>query len=189
MGGFNVGSSGGNCGSYFYCKGDTPLNFIDPDSLIFVNSTFKPVFIVLHHSLTKDGNVVDSPAIRKYHMETNGWGDIGYHFLTELVNGEYKVVEGRSLLRQGAHVKGFNNISLGICMVGNFDIAPVPLEQWKLTLKLVRRLQWFLHIPSDRVIGHREAQAKMNVPEGQRKTCPGLQCNMDSFRDDLLKTI
>lgn len=165
------------------------MNFIDPDSLKFVNSTFKPCFIVIHHSLTKDGNVVDAAAIRKYHMETNGWSETGYHYLTELVNGEYRVVEGRSIMRMGAHVKNFNNISLGICMVGNFDKEPVPVEQWRLTQKLVKRLQWFLHIPTERVIGHREAQAHMNVPADQRKTCPGLLCNMDSFREDISRII
>jgi N-acetylmuramoyl-L-alanine amidase len=164
-------------------------NFIDPDSLKFVNSTFKPCFIVIHHSLTKDGDVVDWSAIRRYHKETNGWGDVGYHFGVERVNGEYHVLEGRSMMRQGAHVKNFNNISLGICMVGNFDKEPVPVEQWNLTLKLVKRLQWFLHIPSERVLGHWEAQAHMNVPENQRKSCPGLLCNMDSFREDLTRVI
>ena len=44
-----------------------------------------PQYIVIHHSLTKDGTVADWEAIRRYHKEINGWSDIGYHYGIERV--------------------------------------------------------------------------------------------------------
>jgi N-acetylmuramoyl-L-alanine amidase len=155
------------------------------DEIEFLNPEFHPKFIVIHHSLTKDGQTVDSKAIRKYHMEVNGWSDVGYHFLVEKDIDEYRIVPGRPMLRPGAHVKGLNNQSMGICMVGNFDLAPVPQAQWDLTLRLTRKLQWFLHIPTDQVLGHREAQARLGVTESERKSCPGKMVDMDAFRHAL----
>ena len=159
------------------------------DDLELLNPNFHPKFIVIHHSLTKDQKTVDSKAIRKYHMEVNGWVDVGYHFLTEFTGEHYSIVSGRSMLKTGAHVKDFNTQSLGVCMVGNFDLNEVPHDQWQLTLRLVRKLQWFLHIPTEMVIGHREAQALLGMPLEKRKTCPGLKCDMVSFRLDLASMI
>jgi N-acetylmuramoyl-L-alanine amidase len=160
---------------------------IDVDSLVFLKPNFLPQWIVIHHSLTKDSKTVSWDAIRKYHMEVNHWSDVGYHFGTELVGSNYVIQEGRSMLRMGAHVQNFNHHSIGICMVGNFDLEPVPVEQWRLTLRLVKKLQHFLSIPTKQVIGHREAQVLVNVPPSGRKSCPGNKCDMNSFRRDLVE--
>lgn len=37
-----------------------------------------PRGFVIHHSLTADGSTVSVPAIRKYHRDVKGWGDVGY---------------------------------------------------------------------------------------------------------------
>jgi N-acetylmuramoyl-L-alanine amidase len=162
---------------------------LSPEDIDLLNPNFHPKFIVVHHSLTEDQKVVDWEAIRKYHTEVKGWSDIGYHFGVEFISDGYKILQGRSILRQGAQVKDFNSQSLGVCMVGNFDLNPVPHDQWQLTLQLVRKLQWFLHIPTDNVIGHREAQELLQMPLDQRKSCPGTKCDMGVFRSDLSKMV
>jgi hypothetical protein len=35
--------------------------------------------LIIHHSLSKDGQTVDWNAIRRYHIQEKGWDDIGYH--------------------------------------------------------------------------------------------------------------
>lgn len=141
-------------------------------------------YIVMHHSLTPDGRAKDWDAIRRYHVETNGWRDIGYHFGVELDGAEYVVRTGRPVPFKGAHVGDgdFNLKSIGVCVVGNFDAAPVPVEQWDLARLLVRRLRNALGVPAAMVLGHREAQFAAGVQPAGRKSCPGRLFDMEAFR-------
>ena len=49
-----------------------------------------------------------------------GTRDIGYHFVIQR-NGE--VDEGRPIEQTGAHVKGHNHDSIGICYIGGVEAA------------------------------------------------------------------
>ena len=60
--------------------------------------------------------------IRRWHVEDNGWSDIGYHYLIDR-NG--KVEEGRPLEKAGAHVKGRNANSIGISLFGGHGSSAV----------------------------------------------------------------
>ncbi len=84
-----------------------------------------PKGICIHHSLTADGYVKqDTDAIRRYHVETNGWDEIGYHYLVERIDGVPQVTTGRPAEYQGAHCPALNATHFGICIVGNYDLAP-----------------------------------------------------------------
>lgn len=56
--------------------------------------------------------------IQREHMQSRGYGDIGYHFLIDPAG---RVWQGRDLRWQGAHADGANNRqNIGICVLGNF---------------------------------------------------------------------
>jgi N-acetylmuramoyl-L-alanine amidase len=137
-----------------------------------------PKRIVLHHSLTADSGTVSWGAIRRYHTETNGWSAIGYHFGIELVGDWYEVLLGRMMNETGAHTAGQNHDSLGVCFVGNFDETPVPDEQWRAGVKLVRGLCTVFGIPASQIYGHREFAPK---------SCPGKLFDVARFAREVMK--
>ncbi|MFJ2189196.1 N-acetylmuramoyl-L-alanine amidase [Kitasatospora sp. NPDC087861] len=53
--------------------------------------------------------------IQNYHMDSNGWSDIGYNFL---VDTSGRVFEGRGWYLQGAHAYGANTTHIGVCFIG-----------------------------------------------------------------------
>lgn len=70
--------------------------------------------IVLHYSATPPDMDIGAEEIKKWHLE-RGFMDIGYHFV---VRRDGTIERGRSIDLAGAHVKGHNADSVGICYVG-----------------------------------------------------------------------
>ena len=74
--------------------------------------------IIVHCSATREGQDVSVDTIRKWHVEGRGWSDIGYHFYID-ING--KIHKGRDIARMGAHCKGQNRNSIGVCYCGGVE--------------------------------------------------------------------
>lgn len=79
--------------------------------------------IIVHCSATKRGQDIGVKEIRKLHVKMNGWSDIGYHFVIRR-NGQ--IEKGRPVEIIGAHCKGHNANSIGICLVGGIDNSGKP---------------------------------------------------------------
>ena len=74
--------------------------------------------IIIHCSATPEGKDYTVDQIRDWHVRGNGWSDIGYHFVID----RYGVVhKGRPVEKIGAHTKGQNARSIGICLIGGMD--------------------------------------------------------------------
>jgi N-acetylmuramoyl-L-alanine amidase len=142
-----------------------------------------PEFIIVHHSLTEDGQTVSWPAIRKYHVEVNGWKDIGYHAGIELVNSRHEILLGRMENEPGAHCTGFNDRSLGIVLLGNYDKAKPGAEALELLKKWCRSKMVVYNIPVEKVIGHWETYEMRDM--APQKSCPGVFFSMADFRASL----
>lgn len=122
--------------------------------------------IVLHCSATRCNR--DYPVQQLYHdhVEVNHWRFIGYHYYIRK-NG--RVEATRPLERMGAHAKGYNAHSIGICYEGGLDALGHPDDtRTEAQKKAINRLIVQLHqqFPTIKhVLGHRD------LP-GVQKACP-----------------
>lgn len=80
--------------------------------------------LVIHCSATPPSMDIGARWIRKLHMSpdpndsSKPWSDIGYHGVIRR-DGTYE--DGRDINRTGAHVRGYNTGSIGVCLVGGVD--------------------------------------------------------------------
>lgn len=116
--------------------------------------------IILHCTATAQGREVSVASIRAGHLARN-FADIGYHFVIGL---DGTIHPGRPIETAGAHTKGHNERSIGICYVGGY--APdgkTPMDtrtdpQRRSMERLVKEL--LLRFPGATVHGHYEFAPK-----------------------------
>ena len=73
--------------------------------------------IIIHCSATREEQQVSVDTIRDWHL-AKGWNDIGYHFYIDL---DGTINKGRDIDKIGAHCKGHNRNSIGICYCGGVE--------------------------------------------------------------------
>ena len=73
--------------------------------------------IIVHCSATREGQQVSVDTIRDWHL-AKGWNNIGYHFYIDL---DGTINKGRDIDKIGAHCKGHNRNSIGICYCGGVE--------------------------------------------------------------------
>ena len=109
-----------------------------------------PTHIVVHHSASTRDEPIST--IREWHLD-HGWRDVGYHYYIRK-SGEIEV--GRMEHIQGAHARGMNDTSLGICVSGDFTKEAPTEEQITNLARLIMSITKRYDIPLHNVIGHEE---------------------------------
>jgi len=81
-------------------------------------------WLFLHHSAGPDNGADAVAAIQRFHQDTRGWADIAY---TWVYSPRYRTFfEGRGPGIHGAHTRGYNKTGHAVCVLGNYELEPVP---------------------------------------------------------------
>ena len=119
--------------------------------------------IIVHCAATPEGRDVDVATIRRWHVEGNGWRDIGYHFVVTL---DGVVHAARPINQTGAHVRGRNRGTIGVCYVGGVAndgrLTPKDTRTPAQKAALEQLLRDLLRANPEisRISGHRDYAAK-----------------------------
>ena len=94
--------------------------------------------------------------IRDWHVNGNGWSDIGYH---AVIRRSGQIEFGRHFDDPGAHVQGKNYQSVGVCVVGGVNEDGLAdgnftADQF-VSLKVVL-IMLMRSYPGAKVLGHRD---------------------------------
>lgn len=116
--------------------------------------------IIIHCSATPEGRAVTAADIDRWHRQ-RGFKSIGYHYVV-LLDGT--VQRGRAESEIGAHCKGHNRQSIGICYIGGCDATTMQPKdtrtaaQRKMLSKLIADIR--RRYPSAKVCSHKDFAAK-----------------------------
>lgn len=151
----------------------------------------KITHLIVHHTATAN-DAKDWPAmvrcIWNFHAYTNGWRDLGYHFLID-PNGV--IYEGRAGGENviGSHFSCANTGTVGIAMLGNFMTeAPTPKARQSLEILLNRECAK-LRLKPEAITYHASTRLKLPVIAGHRdandakvmSVCAGTKCPGDKL--------
>ncbi len=135
--------------------------------------------IIIHCSATPEGEDYTVDQIRGIHLE-RGFTDIGYHWY---ITRDGKIHKGRDESKVGAHTKGQNANSIGVCYCGG--CPPRSISGWnrmgkdtrtqaqrEAIIKLCKDLKH--RYPNSTIHGHNEFAAKA-CPSFNVQTDPDLR--------------
>ena len=120
--------------------------------------------IILHCSDSDVPSHQKISVILDWHLR-RGFRDVGYHYFINWGGG---IEKGRDLNMQGAHCKGHNSDSIGICLGGRKKFTS---EQFSALAELIKDLLLkYPHLSYSDIYGHNEFA---------NKTCPNF--NVSDF--------
>jgi N-acetylmuramoyl-L-alanine amidase len=144
--------------------------------------------LIVHHSAganTSNNWTAVVNSIWDYHVNTNGWSDIGYNWL---IAPDGKIYQGRPDDKIGAHFCAQNSATMGVCMIGTYTSENItPLARFSLEQLLVWKACRNTLDPTDSVF-HAGSQLVLPVISGHRDgcatSCPGnlLHAALPSIR-------
>ncbi len=122
----------------------------------------KTRYIVVHCSASGPDSDIGVDEIRDWHINRNGWRDIGYH---AVIRRDGQIEFGLHFDEAGAHVKGQNYQSVGVCLVGGLDLTGKASNNF--TAVQLESLRWLIAVlarayPGAEVLGHRDLYPDLN---------------------------
>ncbi|SRR5258708_5634212 len=78
-------------------------------------------YLTIHHTAGPDTQTPEE--IAAFHVQSRGWGGIGYHFLVDKNGNVYYVGD---LTTARANVLNMNELVIGICLIGTFMNGAIP---------------------------------------------------------------
>jgi hypothetical protein len=139
----------------------------------------------VHHTATgNDYSRSDVPAIirgmYRYHTQTLGWFDLGYNFLVDRFGRAWIGRSGGpNRLVRGAHTLGFNQVSVGIAMIGNLEDR----KPWDAAVRTLRRLAaWKLDAYDRQATGRVwvRSTGSDNYDDGEMVRLPAIDGHRDT---------
>lgn len=141
--------------------------------------------IIIHCSATCEDRPFTEQALEAAHRQ-RGFDGTGYHFY---IRRDGRILTTRSPERPGAHARGYNAHSIGICYEGGLDHYGMPKDtrtEWQRhSLRvLVRTL--LLDYPGAQVVGHRDLSPDLNgngevKPMEWTKQCPCFEVKREKW--------
>ena len=129
-------------------------------------------YIIVHCTATAEFKDFKAKDVDKWHKQ-RGWDCIGYHYIIDL---DGTIEKGRPETKIGAHCKGFNDCSIGVCYVGGLasdNKTPKDTRtnaQKASLLKLIKQLK--AKYQNAKVVGHKDMP---NV----HKACPCFEAKRE----------
>jgi N-acetylmuramoyl-L-alanine amidase len=151
--------------------------------------SLNPRYLVIHTAAYR--GACDRDTIDRWHRD-RGWSGIGYHYVinngghASLKDGEVEV--GRAASISGAHARGINSQSLGICCTGHGDYDDFSeAQKQSLVVLLSDLIDDNEELLVESVIGHREinrlvSEGRVKKRYRTAKSCPGKKVDMDALR-------
>jgi len=149
-------------------------------------------FALVHHTAGSNSYTASQSAaivrgIEIYHVQGNGWNDIGYNFLVDkygqVFEGRYGGVDKNVI---GAHAEGFNTGSTGVAVLGTYGsaapsaaarIALANLLAWRLDVAHVDPLSTLTWVSGGNARFASGVPVMLRAVSGHRDTgfttCPG----------------
>ena len=128
-------------------------------------------------------------SIQNYHMDNNGWSDIGYHFLIGTFHsGETVVYQGRPENVIGAHTGGANTNNVGVNLIGDYDVEQVNANGYK---KMIHVLAWLCdeyNISSSQIYAHKDFSNTLCPGENLYSLLPQIREDVRNFNLDRNQT-
>jgi len=122
-------------------------------------------YIALHHAAASTASV---EAVHNWHLQ-RGFSGIGYHYY---IRKDGTVYRGRPEDAIGAHVYGYNSVSIGVCAEGDYTKETMPAPQKEALISLVKDLK--KRYPNARIVGHKDLVAT---------ACPGNNFPLEEMKN------